>query len=174
MALCRSGLAWPGQSMKLFSTAAASSFIRLKSRTRDGGAADQEGRRGLGGDGGGVGGGVGRDRGGRKRKWERWRWLGRTGEGSTVTHRPHCQLNAIGLFYWCHCSHWHFQCTSHTLSLSITHSLHFLGQPAEADIISHGCVGRKIPCKMELLLPRRRKSEAATIKTTTRRVDLGV
>lgn len=51
------------------------------------------------------------------------------GEGSIVTHWPHCQVNATWVFYRRHCSRWHFECTSHTLSLSITHSLHFLGQP---------------------------------------------
>lgn len=57
------------------------------------------------------------------------RRLRHTGEGSIVTHWPHCQVNATWVFYRRHCSRWHFQCTSHTLSLSITHSLHFLGQP---------------------------------------------
>lgn len=57
------------------------------------------------------------------------RRLRHTGEGSIVTHWPHCQVNATWVFYRQHCSRWHFECTSHTLSLSITHSLHFLGQP---------------------------------------------
>lgn len=42
---------------------------------------------------------------------------------------PHCRVNAIWVFYRRYCSRWHFECTSHTLSLHITHSLHFLGQP---------------------------------------------
>lgn len=57
------------------------------------------------------------------------RRLRHAGEGSIVTHWPHCQVNATWVFYRRHCSRWHFECTSHTLSLSITHSLHFLGQP---------------------------------------------
>lgn len=72
---------------------------------------------------------------------------GAVGGGSIVTHWPHCQVNATWVFYRRHCSRWHFECTSHTLSLSITHSLHFLGQPPKDDIISRGCVGRKFPAR---------------------------
>lgn len=95
----------------------------------DGGAADQGGRRGLeeeARDGGmrWVRQSEEQEEGKRVR-----RRLRHTGEGSIVTHWPHCQVNATWVFYRRHCSRWHFECTSHTLSLSITHSLHFLGQP---------------------------------------------
>lgn len=137
---------------RLFSTAVASSFIRLESRTRGRPRTvaqlirtereDLKRRRRWCG----VGGAVGWEGGGRKRKWER-RWLRHTGEGSAVTHWPHCQVNAIWVFYRRHCSHWHFECTSHTLSLSITHSLHFLGQPQRLTLSCAAALAEKFPAR---------------------------
>lgn len=134
MALRRSGLARPidegslGRPSPRHSSGSSHGREGVHGRWRSWSGRESSPGRGGGGAGvwrGEMGGAVG---GGGRRKWKR-RWLRRTGEGSIVTHRPHCQVNAIWVFYRRHCSHWHFQSTSHTLSLSITHSLHFLGQP---------------------------------------------
>lgn len=120
----RANQCWPSSC-----AAVASSFVRHERASTDGGAADQGGWRGLeeeAEDGGMRWAGQSEEQ--EEGEGERRR-LGHTGEGSIVTHWPHCQVNATRVFYGRHCSRWHFQCTSHTLSPSITHSLHFLGQP---------------------------------------------